>query len=83
MLFRSVWTSSNETVATVKDGKVTAIKAGTAIITVSTLHGVSATCKVTVNENPSHASITLDKTELTLVETGVRSSFPVSTNVRK
>lgn len=43
------WTSSNENVATVKDGLVTAVAKGTAIITV-TLGGKSAECTITVTE---------------------------------
>ena len=43
------WSSSNETVATVNDGTVTALKAGTAVITVKTVDGEwTATCTVTV-----------------------------------
>ena len=41
------WKSSDETVATVKDGVVTAVKAGTANIT-ATAGGKTATCAVTV-----------------------------------
>lgn len=45
------WTTSDETVATVKDdGTVTAIKAGTATITVAYSETVKATCEVTVIE---------------------------------
>ena len=44
-----IWTSSNNTVATVDNGKVTAIKQGTAIITVATEEGNhKATCSVEV-----------------------------------
>ena len=44
-----IWTSSNSTVASVKDGLVTASKAGTATITVKTDDGgKTATCEVTV-----------------------------------
>ncbi|MBR6590419.1 MAG: Ig-like domain-containing protein [Bacteroidaceae bacterium] len=45
-----VWASSDETVATVKDGVVTALKAGEAVITATTTDGsnLSATCTVTV-----------------------------------
>ena len=44
------WSSSNTSVATVdSSGKVTAKKTGTAIITVKTSNGKTATCKVTVN----------------------------------
>ena len=43
------WYSSNNKVATVsKNGKVTAVKAGTATITAKTTNGLKATCKVTV-----------------------------------
>lgn len=43
------WTSSNKKVATVTSkGKVTAVKKGTATITVKTTSGKKATCKVTV-----------------------------------
>ena len=47
------WTSSNTSVATVDEtGKVTAIKPGTATITVKTANnGKTATCKITVPEN--------------------------------
>ena len=49
------WSSSDGTVATVdKSGKVTAVKAGTATITVTTLDGgFSATCKVTITSKTS------------------------------
>lgn len=44
------WSSSDETVATVKNGVVTGKKAGTAIIT-ATVAGKSASCTVTVTED--------------------------------
>ena len=44
-----VWSSSDEQVATVVDGKVTAVGAGTAIIT-ATAEGFTASCEVTVME---------------------------------
>ena len=47
------WKSSNESVATVKDGTVTAVKAGTAEITVTTADGgKTAKCTVTVKAKP-------------------------------
>lgn len=63
------WTTSDESVATVSDdGLVTAVKAGSATITVYSFnYGVSSTCAVTVNEVYA-TSITLDKTEITLEE---------------
>ena len=46
------WTSSNEDVATVKDGTVTAVKAGTAIITAA-CGSAKAECTVTVSAAPA------------------------------
>ena len=66
------WKSSNETVATVDaTGKVVALKAGTATITVTTADGnKTATCTVTVNdETPSTIPVTgvsLNKATATL-----------------
>lgn len=46
-----IWTSSNDNVATVENGKVTAIKQGTAIITVTTVDGnKTANCTVIVTD---------------------------------
>ena len=50
------WTSSNEKVATVKDGEITAVGPGTCMVTVSSTNGNSDTCLVKVvgdgNYNP-------------------------------
>ena len=46
-----VWTSSDEEVATVEDGVVTALKEGTTTITAE-VDGVKATCEITVEEIP-------------------------------
>ncbi len=44
-----IWTSGDDKIATVKDGVVTAVEAGTVEITVtSTASGVSAKCRITV-----------------------------------
>jgi len=43
-----IWSSSNSGIASVNNGKVTAISGGTATITASTVDGTSATCTVTV-----------------------------------
>ena len=58
------WTSSNTSVATVSDGKVTALKAGKATITVKTEDGSkTATCEVEVNTKVYPVeSVSLDKT---------------------
>lgn len=42
------WTSSNKNVVTVSGGKITAKGKGTATVTVKTVNGKKATCKVTV-----------------------------------
>lgn len=57
------WTSSDESVAKVADGKVTAVKSGKATITAKCA-GKTAECAVTVAVPVS--SITLDKTTLSL-----------------
>jgi len=58
-----VWESSDEAIATVADGKVTAVAPGTVTIT-ATAGSVSANCTVTVN-SPATA-ITLNKTSVAL-----------------
>ena len=65
------WSSDKTEVATVDGaGKVTAVKAGEAVITVTTEDGgKTATCKVTVKAKAVNVTeVTLDKTELTLTE---------------
>lgn len=42
------WSSSDETVAKVVNGKVTGLKAGTAVITATTANQLTATCNITV-----------------------------------
>lgn len=44
------WTTSNNKVATVTNGKVTAVGVGTATITVKTSNGKMATCNITVKD---------------------------------
>lgn len=68
-----VWTTSDEGVATVKDGVVTAVAEGTATITVTTTDGGKiATCKVTVKEEePKEIAVIdvqLNKASLKMVE---------------
>lgn len=59
------WASSNTGVVTVdNNGNVTAVKPGTATITVTTADGgFTATCQVTVNEKPARYSVTLTAIE--------------------
>ena len=65
------WKSSNTSVATVdSNGKVTAVKDGSATITVTTVDGSkTATCAVTVNPI-SITSIALDKASLSMTKGG-------------
>lgn len=58
-----VWTSSDEAVVSVSNGKITALKSGKATITAKS-STCSAECMVTVSVNTE--SITLDKTTLSL-----------------
>ena len=64
------WTSSDASVASVSvNGEVKALKAGTAIITVSSANGKTATCKVTVAARVIEvSSVSLDKTSLEMTE---------------
>ena len=65
------WISDKTDVATVGgDGRVTAVKAGEAVITVTTEDGgKTATCKVTVKAKAVNVTdVSLDRTELTLTE---------------
>ena len=60
------WTSSNEAIATVKEGVVTALAVGKATITATTIDGgFKATCEVTVAPRPV-TGVTLDKATATL-----------------
>ena len=65
------WSSDKTEIATVDGaGKVTAVKAGEAVVTVTTEDGgKTATCKVTVKAKAVNVTdVSLDKTELTLTE---------------
>lgn len=66
------WVSSNTSVATItQSGEVTAVAPGTATITVTTVNGRKAECKITVTKaviTRPITSVTLNKTALTLVE---------------
>ena len=67
------WSSSNTSVATVSNGKVTAKKAGTTNITVKTSNGKTATCKLTVK--PAPTSVVISPSSLTL---GYGESYNIS-----
>ena len=65
-----IWKSSDSSVASVSDGKVTALKPGKATITVKTDDGGrTATCEVTVNAKVYPVeSVSLDRTSAELTE---------------
>ena len=66
------WSSSNTNVAKVSSGKVTAVGAGSCVITVKTSNGKSATCNVTVAEpvvNPTSIYVSPSTMSLELNET--------------
>ncbi|MDO5115531.1 MAG: Ig-like domain-containing protein [Synergistaceae bacterium] len=72
------WSSSNESVAAVENGLVTALSIGTATITVTTDDGgYTASCEVTVNGTPTPVdvyvtSVALSESSLTLDAGGTR-----------
>lgn len=59
------WTSSNTSVATVSNGKVTGIKSGSTTITAKTSNGKTATCSVTIS-NAAATKVTLSKSTVNL-----------------
>lgn len=64
------WSSSDATVASVVNGKVTALKAGSTIVTVTTEDGGrTASCRVTVKSKVVNVeSVSLNKSSITLTE---------------
>lgn len=63
------WTSSDASVASVSDGVVKGLKAGTAVITATTVNGKSAECTVTVHQPTETIVLDVTKTELEIGET--------------
>ncbi len=64
------WTSDNEAVAKVENGKVHAVGAGTTVIKAQSNADTSktASCTVTVTQNEENITITLDATSLSMKE---------------
>ena len=57
------WSTNNSSIATVENGLVTAVGAGSAIITATASNGITATCNVTVTATAvSVTSVSLNKT---------------------
>lgn len=65
-----IWSSSDKTIVSVNNGKITAVASGSATITATTNNGKTDTCKVTVtNTKPEIIAVTgiaLDKNNVTL-----------------
>jgi len=76
------WTTSDATVATVADGVVTAVAAGTATITVTTTDGAkTATCTVTVAEPTYNVTVkegTEDADKWTITPTSAKAGETVT-----
>lgn len=68
------WATSDAEVATVENGVVSCIGLGEAVITATTVNGLSAECKITVNPIMAE-SITLDRTE---VEAQIGETFTLT-----
>ena len=77
------WTSSDEAVATVAGGTVTAVAKGEAVITVTAANGMSASCFVTVNAVPAEivASGWSGYTTWVLTSDGVLTFSPTEQNL--
>lgn len=71
------WTTSDADVATVENGVVSCIGLGEAVITATTVNGLSAECKITVNPIMAE-SITLDRTE---IEAQIGETFTLTATI--
>lgn len=68
------WTSSNNNVVSVSSGRLTAKKKGTATITVKTVNGKKATCRVTVTAAASTASKNAALTTMSRSESAAKAA---------
>lgn len=75
-----IWSSSDASIANVEDGMVTAVKAGTATITVSSRDGgAKASCTVTITSREIAVErVTLSRTELDIA---VGSTFSIKATI--
>ena len=71
------WATSDAEVATVENGVVSCIGLGEAVITATTVNGLSAECKITVNPIMAE-SINLDRAE---VETQIGETFTLTATI--
>ena len=77
-----IWTSSNTDIAAVDKGKVTAKKAGTVTITVRSVNGKTAVCKVTVKESKTPEPAVSDVNSLSLKTTSLTVGDTATLNVK-
>ena len=77
-----VWSSSEDAVATIADGIVTAHAAGTATITAA-CGTQTVTCVVTVREKDPDVEVYLNRTDFTLTATPGSDSFQLQVKVRE
>ena len=75
------WVSDDESIVTVDDGVITAVKAGTATVCATTTNGLSAECQVTVIQHATGITMDKDEMELAYGATGTVSAsvFPDDT----
>lgn len=64
---KATWSSSNESVATVSSGRVTALKAGMAVVTAD-VSGVRGSCTVTVEEEVTLSGISITPSSFSVME---------------
>ena len=74
----ATWSSSNNNILTVSNGKITAKNTGTAMVVAKGLNGSEANCMVTVRNAPN--SISLNKTNLTL---GIGETYDLDSSLPK
>lgn len=78
------WTSSENSVATVENGIITAISAGTTTITATTVNGLSDTCLITVNAPaPEDADVKLTSDHVAYMEAYSGTYFRPYNNVTR
>lgn len=79
-----IWSSSNSSVVSVSNGKITAKKTGTAVITAKIYGGKSAQCTVTVRNAPDSVRMNVQSLDLKVGQTAtVTSIVPENTSSAK